>query len=581
MKIENYRLFLVVVWVVFISVFLNDCLAQSLKAEDYFLPDKRFTARSYQHAGPDGIWSFNDFETIHSIKWINNNQAEVTEIFMVDNLRLSIDQNEYIFRGSDVELYNRIERHALLDYRPTTIDVHSAAVLKIPLINGDYQNVEWTEYYKGRRISYKASMAAVMIEGELHEAVRLEVSNGPRFRYDYIEYYVKNIGLWNTYYSKSDKKEYAVSALMMIAVSERSSLNREFNTTGDLIEPLNTSEVHEMWKKEFYPLYVKKLKADSVAKAKALLAEDIERKKREYFLSTRLDTSYNLSEYPSLMNEYRSDLDQDLNAWLLGKEEINHPFSFKVAIRLDTFGIPSHIERNNPEIISDYDEIVECINKVKGPVPKEYDYKVFSMANYSAKFDRSEHQILLKKNENGLELIRGDQSIYYKNKQLLEKELAGFNSGRATLKVVEAKVNKTQSYNADVMSVRTHNGPYNALSSIILPGLGNSGVNNGNGSMFGPRVKPVVTTIMTLGLIASGLILNYSWRGSYELYHLASTQENIDMYYRQANNQRIASFVCLGLGGTFWVSDIAWTTWQGFRNVSRNRSYKRSLNFKN
>jgi len=84
-------------------------------------------------------------------------------------------------------------------------------------------------------------------------------------------------------------------------------------------------------------------------------------------------------------------------------------------------------------------------------------------------------------------------------------------------------------------------------------------------------MRPWGTTVLTLGAVAYGVYSKNASSNSYDKYHAATSQSEINKYYEQANEENLEGNLFLGLGAALWVSDIVWTIVKGTKNKSEQR----------
>ena len=112
---------------------------------------------------------------------------------------------------------------------------------------------------------------------------------------------------------------------------------------------------------------------------------------------------------------------------------------------------------------------------------------------------------------------------------------------------------------------KPRNGPYNAIFSVFVPGLGDHRVTGG-------KENGLNKTLWTYGLIATGVGCKYYSNNQYEKYRIATVQDDIDTYYDRANVSNQLFYICVGTAAIVWVSDIIWVWNKGAQNRRENRS---------
>ncbi len=117
-------------------------------------------------------------------------------------------------------------------------------------------------------------------------------------------------------------------------------------------------------------------------------------------------------------------------------------------------------------------------------------------------------------------------------------------------------------------STKVIGGPSNALLSVLVPGLGDYFVDTQKDS----KIPFYYITVTTYGLLYLGFNQKVESDQSYEDYHKATTQVEMDLAYDAANEAHKSFILYTSLAATVWLGDIAWVTYKGFKNKKEQRS---------
>ncbi len=113
-------------------------------------------------------------------------------------------------------------------------------------------------------------------------------------------------------------------------------------------------------------------------------------------------------------------------------------------------------------------------------------------------------------------------------------------------------------------------GPENAFLSLLVPGLGDKMVNINNSQTL---VKPYFITIVTYGAVGYGLFSRLQSKKFYDKYHKATTQTQMDDYYKQANDNNHNFITYTSIGASIWLCDIIFVAIKGSRNRKNQLMY--------
>jgi hypothetical protein len=103
-------------------------------------------------------------------------------------------------------------------------------------------------------------------------------------------------------------------------------------------------------------------------------------------------------------------------------------------------------------------------------------------------------------------------------------------------------------------------GPGNAVFSVLMPGMGNLFVSD----------KRKGGAFLLTGLVAGSVALGLSYHADavklQQQYRQATTREDINNFYKEANKDYRMFQACLGIAGILWVGDIVAVTLKGIDN---------------
>jgi hypothetical protein len=127
----------------------------------------------------------------------------------------------------------------------------------------------------------------------------------------------------------------------------------------------------------------------------------------------------------------------------------------------------------------------------------------------------------------------------------------------------------TKSYYSKIVG-----GPSNVFLSVLLPGLGDIGVNrysNNTGSNGWFYV-----TGLFLGSAYYTYTLNKNYKLDYSKYHSATIQSDMDSYYTSANTKYTSYQLMVGVTGAIWAIDVLYVLIKGASN-RKSQLYERNL----
>ena len=127
----------------------------------------------------------------------------------------------------------------------------------------------------------------------------------------------------------------------------------------------------------------------------------------------------------------------------------------------------------------------------------------------------------------------------------------------------------TKSYYSKIVG-----GPSNAFLSILLPGLGDIGVNR-YANNIGTNDWYYVSGIF-IGSAAYTYWLSNAYKKDYAKYQASTIQTEMDTYYNSANTYYKNYQLMIGITSAIWITDVLYVTIKGFRN-RKFQLYERNI----
>lgn len=121
---------------------------------------------------------------------------------------------------------------------------------------------------------------------------------------------------------------------------------------------------------------------------------------------------------------------------------------------------------------------------------------------------------------------------------------------------------------ANNLDKKRYGGASNALLSVLFPGLGGYFVEKN-------KLRPLAATVSTAALIIYGVTQKNRSNKYYSDYKVSLDRDEMNAFYRKANNAHHRYYIATRIGGAIWISDIVWVAYKGARN---NRSIKSAGN---
>ena len=116
-----------------------------------------------------------------------------------------------------------------------------------------------------------------------------------------------------------------------------------------------------------------------------------------------------------------------------------------------------------------------------------------------------------------------------------------------------------------------YGGPSNALLSVVIPGLGGYFVEKN-------KIRSIVTTISTMGMLGYGITQKHLANKYYEEYKASTQTTEIENLYNKANNAQHKYYISSRVAAGLWVFDIIWVAIKGIQNKKVSKSYLNTFN---
>ncbi|MDR1170621.1 MAG: hypothetical protein LBK97_07295 [Prevotellaceae bacterium] len=192
-------------------------------------------------------------------------------------------------------------------------------------------------------------------------------------------------------------------------------------------------------------------------------------------------------------------------------------------------------------------------------------YPVNAKAEFNYTIEYNHSLVTLKKGIN--DIVPNSRDFYPKS---IDNDLVSAPYGKYTFDVNRIIINGQEYNNNKLIKMRGTSGPSNALLSLLVPGLGDSRV------VYGGKKRGITVALATYGLIGAGIGCKIYSDSEYKKYHEASIYDDIDTYYRNANDFNKMFYTCVGTGAILWLYDIVWVCVKGAKNKKEFNAWKRS-----
>ncbi|MBO7055769.1 MAG: hypothetical protein J6W37_10405, partial [Bacteroidales bacterium] len=294
-----------------------------------------------------------------------------------------------------------------------------------------------------------------------------------------------------------------------------------------------------------------------------------ERQELEEFLRKRNNTVYEYEEimkkdYISMKNEFDKSCNEILSLFpnTGAKCVILASYSIDTVGKTDT---QVKIEGDITDAIKK--KFVEIFNsrQLQQPYIKGYTVAASTVFRYTLECN-SGMVVLRKTPRNGIETISSNnlQILNEKPAQLLPYD---YPYGKFQYNFQVENINGKKNENLQLVHYNGYGTGANAFLSLLVPGLGDHRVSYGEKS-------GVKTALFAYGLLGVGALCKVGSIKQYDLYHQATTQEDMDSYYESAESLNLGFYGCVAVGTTIWVSDIFWVWIRGHKNKIEQKQFK-------
>lgn len=291
-------------------------------------------------------------------------------------------------------------------------------------------------------------------------------------------------------------------------------------------------------------------------------------KKMLAFLTERKTKIYDYSEFDNpTYKDVNSQIIQNVKE-NISKNELTGNINATFSYQIDSLG------KNNLSTKKDMNSDKILLNNISSTLKQSTfnkliikTYPVNSFADVSINLSSYVKDLSLKKSSKGIEI---DGNFPQKYNTFLSSEFSNNPYGKYRITYFDRQINLQDFSSAKVKNFRGAGGPSNALLSILVPGLGDRYVSNGEKTGVGMM-------LWTYGLLATGVASKLYSNVQYTKYQQATNQIDIDKYYDDANATNKAFYVLVGAGASLWIYDVVWVLVKGSKNARIARDYKKSL----
>lgn len=103
-------------------------------------------------------------------------------------------------------------------------------------------------------------------------------------------------------------------------------------------------------------------------------------------------------------------------------------------------------------------------------------------------------------------------------------------------------------------------GPSYALLSVAVPGLGGHFVQD-------KKLRPIATTVGTVGLLTYGIVMKSKSNKYYEDYKQTADYADYQKNYDKANSAHHQYYIATRIAAVVWIADIIWVYTTGRKNL--------------
>ena len=259
--------------------------------------------------------------------------------------------------------------------------------------------------------------------------------------------------------------------------------------------------------------------------------------------------------YPAFIKDINNDLNNRID--LLDKGELDGYFS----IKYDTLGENKSIVKLLKNTIVDYDSYLSSMlnnpSLIKPPV--RGGFYIAAECKTALNVDWYSYQTLVKVNHDG---VHSNPKVA----DFLREQ--PIKSGKYKFEFKEKNVGNKNYEDVYLVNYKCA-GPASFLYSTVMPGLGKYKVT------YGEKGKGTMIWFLTSAATYFGA--KYISNNQYTKYRNATSQEEIDLYYKKANRNNQISLTAAGISATLYVYDLAWVFKRGLKNKSDSKGYRESI----
>jgi len=263
----------------------------------------------------------------------------------------------------------------------------------------------------------------------------------------------------------------------------------------------------------------------------------------------------NNKDYDAFIKDINNDLNNRID--LLDKGELDGYFS----IKYDTLGENKSIVKLLKNTIVDYDSYLSSMlnnpSLIKPPV--RGGFYIAAECKTALNVTWYSYQTKVKVNHDGV--YDSPKVEYFLRNQPIK-------SGKYEFEFKEKNVGNKNYEDVYLVNYKCA-GPASFLYSTVMPGLGKYKVT------YGEKGKGTMIWFLTSAATYFGA--KYISNNQYTKYRNATSQEEIDLYYKKANRNNQISLTAAGISATLYVYDLAWVFKRGLKNKSDSKGYRESI----
>jgi hypothetical protein len=263
----------------------------------------------------------------------------------------------------------------------------------------------------------------------------------------------------------------------------------------------------------------------------------------------------NNKDYDAFIKDINNDLNNRID--LLDKGELDGYFS----IKYDTLGENKSIVKLLKNTIVDYDSYLSSMlnnpSLIKPPV--RGGFYIAAECKTALNVTWYSYQTKVKVNHDGV--YDSPKVEYFLRNQPIKL-------GKYEFEFKEKNVGNKNYEDVYLVNYKCA-GPASFLYSTVMPGLGKYKVT------YGEKGKGTMIWFLTSAATYFGA--KYISNNQYTKYRNATSQEEIDLYYKKANRNNQISLTAAGISATLYVYDLAWVFKRGLKNKSDSKGYRESI----